>query len=124
MPTVIAIIMCTKYSQPSKALTLTAIILVGAALLNITIFVIAGVDMDGTEFFQIPVAICVFGLFIAGYVIMNIEEKSNVPAGTEKAKGALSKNTEQKIALLDKMKAEGKITEEEYKKLLLQELEK
>jgi len=67
-------------------------------------------------------SIVVLGLLITGLCLRNAAASKavNAPAAADTQLGP----KESKIALLKKLKAEGSITEEDYKRLLLKELEK
>lgn len=122
---VMGIIMCTKFKWPNNALTIATIAVLGATLLVIIIGAAAGVDMIGFEFFEIPMAFIVLGGFITG-LVLNIISKEEQPTQDSNKQNQQSggNQKEKQIELLKKMKAEGQITEAEYKELLMKELAK
>jgi len=78
--TVVGIIMCCKFNKPSKALTITAICILGMMSVAVIIGVASGIDMVGTEYFQIPLMFMLIGPFVAALCLRGGWGKQNQPA--------------------------------------------
>jgi len=120
---VIGVLVCMRYNKPSFFLNISAVAGTSLILLLLVIFTALGVDMGAGIYFGLPLGLVMLGVFIAGIVV-----KDDVIVRpwwqSAPAESPIKNDREKNIELLNKLKAEGQITEEEYKKLLMKELEK
>lgn len=112
-------LLCKKENRFKNILIVTAISIIGFMF----ILIIIGLALDGSEYifyiFEIIMALGTLALFITGLCLKNsagVNASFNTPS--QKA------SSNEKIELLKKMRDEKQITEEEYKSLLMKELEK
>jgi|GEM_PF-5372209 len=115
-------LLCGK-NRKNKSIVITSVVFSSIILLFVIIYIAEkpyGINYSFYQYIVLVFVIAVLGLLITSLCLKGSLAETVAPV---KKSGSFS-DKDKKIELLDKMKNEGKITEAEYKKLLLKELEK
>jgi len=115
---VIGIFILTRLDRPNMIFNLAGIFVLVAMLVIYVAFLAIGMSNDGWGIYiGVPLGIAAGGLLIATFFVDDDVEIGQMFSDEGNKK-------EKNIETLKKMRNEGQITEEEYKELLMKELEK
>jgi len=115
-------LLCKKQNRTKKAFIIGAIVSMSATLALALGYIVMDSEEVWAYAIEIVAGIAALALLIAG-LRMN-DTGAEATTATPAAAPSKASQQEAKIELLKKMKAEGQITEKEYKELLMKELEK